>query len=461
MNVLDELMETRRREMTKRLKTALMYDPDTYIVHLSHDDLDGYGCTVVSYNFQWYLNCMDDKNRLDEPLNSHYYYANTNRLGKSIYPVVSSIVQEMINGHFRKDNNKYTPTLYFLITDIGGIDVLELANLTRHVSGVNIHYIVVDHHRSMYQNMPVRTFGNEGYSVHHDADDNTIVFYRSKSSTKVDMYLTNGKESATKALYKLLYIEDAPFTGEMSRFTNVVSAYDTGDIGNWKVDSSHICYDETCNQIDFTDVVTYDMHVSEQVKLNRWWKCAYDEMHHVSTPTSYSYYGSIVPLNETHINKEFSMRKNFIIPLCNMFIHNRTSYCKYRMEIRWKIAALNRYYDMFVEKLQIIDKEDGADQVELEPGKFLKIPKEQSHVKRFAVFTYTRFLKDIGFEMNLTMFSKVYLPQNLDVDVLVMMNHIYDSIDTRAHKDEVNVYQICAANNGGGHPHAAGCPMMK
>ena len=413
MNTNDISFSMHVDALRANLLESLRNNSSQMFVHLSHDDLDGCGCTVISYLQQWYLQQKWDHTKIPHMVTSNFIFKNTNKLNANMYPVLDELLYEAsATTQHRRIN--------VLITDLGGINVETLIARYRKFNYGNLRFMIVDHHQSIYQSLPAQTFGVNMISVYHDVDDNTIVSYRDGSMFQLDMYITNGKVSATKALHKLLKQGTEPKA--MDLFANVVSKYDTGDVGNWVIPS-------TVSVTSKKDIDYIKSHTSDQVKLNSWWKCAYQEQ-------------------KAHPS---SLLK---------FIHEMAAYiagikmCSLKKQIYERIVLINQQYVKFCANLEIIHRNFGD--LMYGKGKTLKIPECANHVKTFAVYWH-----DNPEELYppLTMYSKVYLATVTDVDVLMVANEIRHSVDTRSMKDEINVYDICVANGGGGHPHAAGCPM--
>lgn len=389
--------------------------PNQMFVHLSHDDLDGYGCTVVSYIEQWlHQTSIMRRKSIPTIVSTNYITKNTNRINSAVYQEIDMLMQEaMVTAHHRRIN--------FLITDIGGIEIQQLIDRYRNCNAGDIYFMIIDHHRSVYQTMPNGMIENGPYNgayVHHDRDGNTIVSYRSGYSFGISMYITNGKRSATKAMFDLIKTnKESPIFEE---FADTVSRYDTGDVGNWIIPEN----------VDDLDTY-YASKISNQVKLNSWWKCSHQE-------------------RSDHVK---SMHR-FVHELASCIVTSMT-YCTMRQEIRNRIVQINADYIKFCENCEIIDRRPGQ-RLLIGCGQSLIIPENMDHVTRFSIYWYDDPKETYP---ALTLYSAVYLKEHPDVDVLLVANDVRKTIDTRSERDNVNVYEICKANGGGGHPHAAGCPM--
>lgn len=411
MNTNDISFEMHVNALKANIIEGLKNNSSQMFAHLSHDDLDGFGCTVISYLQQWYLQRTTKHTNIPQMMTHNFIWKNTNQLNEKMYPVLDELlVEASATTHHRRIN--------VLITDLGGINVETLVSRYRNFNYGNVRFMIIDHHRSIYQSIPAQAFGDNMTSVYHDSDDNTIVSYRDGSRFQLDMYITNGKISATKALHNLLRQGHEPRA--MDIFANTVSKYDTGNVGNWKIPANK-----------YGDRAYIAEHTSDQVKLNSWWKCAYqDQRDHASSMVKFIYeVASTIGTAET--------------------------FCSMKDKIYDRIVLINEQYIKFCENLEVIERTPGHNLM-YGKGKTLKIPECADHVKSFAVYWH-----DDPAELYppLTMYSKVYLVEHPEVDVLMVANEIHHSVDTRSLKEEINVYDICVTNNGGGHPHAAGCPM--
>lgn len=419
----DIVFDMHKDSLKNKLREGLSNMGEHMFVHLSHDDLDGYGCTIVTYLEQW-ARQHENAPRKNVPciVSSNYIFHNTNQLNKDMYPVLDGLLSEaMATTHHRK--------IYCLITDIGGIELDDLITRYRKMNAGDITFLIVDHHRSIYQMNTSDMFDQQGIHVYHDAEDNTMACYRDGSRFKVDMYITNGKISATRALVNLLHdgtISMEPnipgwynILNDLVDFSIVVSEYDTGNVGEWYIPNNGDMYEY------------YRQNVSDQAKLNSWWKCAY----------------------QAQKDHPSSMRR-FIVEVASC-IATGTTFCSMREQIYTRIVKISEDYETFVSKCEIIVRNTG-EPLRFGKGKSLQIPESMDDVRVFAVYWHD---DPKEFYPPLTMYSKKFLPEHLGIDVLMIANEVRSSIDTRSHKDYVNMYEICKFNGGGGHPKAAGCPM--
>lgn len=108
-------------------------------VHISHDDLDGYGCTAI-------IKIMSEEE--DRISGSHsktpITYINIDAPSK-----ISSVIRDCVDTVISQGFDKEHDLLYFMITDIGSVNP-DIFREINDVYGVTCAYVLVDHHVRVY-----------------------------------------------------------------------------------------------------------------------------------------------------------------------------------------------------------------------------------------------------------------------------------------------------------------------
>lgn len=202
----------------KELVNWLMSDPtadnDTFAIHLSHDDMDGYGCQLVS---QVARNICYAKN-MDRNIvingNMDYNSAHQHR-------TIHDAIDVATNLGYKAGEDR----LYFLVTDISRFNPAIFRDyMNDHV----INWIVIDHHPDPdnFNALDQKTFAEDGtLSL---CEDNRIV-------------IVPGGCSAAMLVYNLMIEENNDFHAldngllryELKKLISAISDSDTGHWGTW------------------------------------------------------------------------------------------------------------------------------------------------------------------------------------------------------------------------------------
>ena len=148
MGSISTIMET---TMAEEIYNDLKHlGSTTKIVHMSHSDLDGYGCTILSELASFiHPDNLDNQSDFGKmpvvpKINRMYSFINHSKLeSESVYKRISDIFTEA-----SCDQDHYH--LVVLITDIGGITINELTKRFRYANHGDVHFYVIDHHRHEY-----------------------------------------------------------------------------------------------------------------------------------------------------------------------------------------------------------------------------------------------------------------------------------------------------------------------
>lgn len=136
-------MNWKEQMMANMIQNWIMNPPKhTYRIHISHNDMDGYACHMVTDIFGRYIY---SGNHYNKPVSQRktIYHAVTEVNPDSVKATINDVVKYLV------DNTNYFSSGYslsFLITDIGSFDPDTMfADLIE--KGHTVSYLVVDHHQ--------------------------------------------------------------------------------------------------------------------------------------------------------------------------------------------------------------------------------------------------------------------------------------------------------------------------
>lgn len=415
-------------------------DPEHYeLIHLSHADLDGYGCTVVTALFK---SIRDANVTADVTANYHYY--NTHKVGEDkIYDVLDNIFSERLSfGTHRR--------LHVLITDLGGINVKNLFDRYAHVNHGDIDFLVIDHHRSIYDDdaaiNDLFTYTNElklprvGVSeiadlrvLGHSAGRVVNITYT--TSTVMCSMLIGHDVSATKIYGGLLiaalfghslHAEHEDLIKNIMRFCDLVSRYDTGDFGEWYIPESAV----TLEMIKSPIANALKNIVSDQNILNMRCKIA-----------------------DEHRNELGNPPMQFVNSTVDMIRGSNGSFTTYDREVIKRFMSMSNTYDDFVKNVVTCDTNTVHANV-------LPDPVYRACHRYGAVYVHA--VDDTTKNVNLNLYVKRFF-ETTDPNVVFIWYWQMDPntgkrrYELRSPSDgNANCYEIAKALGGGGHPHAAG-----
>lgn len=208
-------------------------------IHISHDDSDGCGCTVVAkYAF----------GVLNPDSQSPITYINISNPSTITERITEVVCAALVQG-FDKEHDM----LAFLITDIGKVDPQVFKDIND--SGIPCYFIVIDHHVRQYDDIdPIDTVQTADgaiirpsgwYFVTTDLCAtyilNDIIFRIYKSMKHNDTFVDSGVQQ--KALI---------MTSALQEFAMLVNKYDTGNWGEWADTDQSSVPDEIKLQLIFS-----------------------------------------------------------------------------------------------------------------------------------------------------------------------------------------------------------------
>lgn len=204
------------KEFQKWLFVDWMSDgPRTYAIHISHTDLDGYGCHLVTRVAQ----NASATSHVTNPIyfgNTDYTYVNQER---EIDRVIANI---QLDGEYRKGYDR----LYFLVTDIGRFNPAIFTKYIQHL-GHKINWIIIDHHPDVedYCKLDKMGYDTEGNLI--PCEDNRVYNNTSRSATLSLFYEMIMDTQALRDCDRQNMIK------ALRAMATAISASDTGHWGNW------------------------------------------------------------------------------------------------------------------------------------------------------------------------------------------------------------------------------------
>lgn len=422
-------------------------DPDgiLYRFHLSHNDLDGLACHVVSTVYDCALN------RFEIPLTDvtdALQYKNWEEIHDAHHrtPIRHSIceagaknVKEALHEIFEACCRSvfYKPVspkdqIILLITDLGGITD-SMFDEFYEAYGDRFQAIVIDHH--------LATTPDRG-----KCDPNQIFWY-------VTGYQEGNLQSATKNLFTVTYDPDASniavsekqktFMKQLTEYVEAVSKYDTGRWGEWlgrstpdNVDLSvqhqlffnHLSWD-TVNVIHRTMIQNY---VEDMIRL----LCMEDYVH------MNLQYWEIVSNNLNKLHKEFHDMYQLTLA------HNP------HVTLTLKIDPINGVYNPTTRHtIRLGDISADVHPVNnlLQPlvtFGIIEVSKDQCQTKEWKYFSL----------------CSREIMKKYKLDLLILVDEPKGTVSLRSmdnHGLEINCADIARRNGGGGHKRAAGYPIPK
>ena len=376
-------------------------NPHVKRIHISHDDLDGYGCTFIIKKAGKLVN-----NTNPTPVT----YINISQ-PSMIETVIENCVHAAINQGFDAEHD----VLSFLITDIGNVNpaIFRKINDDMHVT---CSYIIVDHHVRKYDARddefdqiitPDRKIAlTRGYYfVYNNLCATYILFdaftriFKTFDDTGAHTYVT----TITPRWESPKSVVSPRLTEAVKELSQCVNDYDTGNWGNWN------CSYEDC---------------SDSVKL------------------------------QLIFNAYKQDGNDFSEILLDLFNHmdDMTS----RLKELMSIAKLNHneliaYHQKFLDGLKHCDCAS------------MRLPVGNISIK-CGMSIYYYIIENESDELGgfFSLLSKEVLENTYpECDMLVLVDLPNNAVSLRSKENGINCARIAMANGGGGHPRTAGFPLKK
>ena len=430
-------------------------DPDgvLYRFHLSHNDLDGLACHVVSTVYDCALN------RFEIPLvdlTDALQYQNWDEVHEAHHrmPILHSIckagaknVKEALHLIFEACCRSvfYKPVgpkdqIILLITDLGGITD-SMFDEFYEAYGDRFQVIVIDHHLATTPD-------------HGKCDPNQIFWY-------VTGYQEDNLQSATKNLFTATYgsydaahatstasgrvsKKQETFVKQLTEYVDAVSKYDTGRWGEW---------------LDKKTPDDVDLSVQHQLFFNRmaWDSCA-DVFHRIMIS---NYVRDMIYLlsMEDYVHKNlqyWEIVSNNLNELHKEFydMHQLTLAYNPHVTLTVKIDPINGVYNPATKHM--IRLGDISADVQL----------VNNRLHPLVTFGIIELSKDQGQTRNWKYFSLCSreLMKKYKLDLFILVDEPNGTVSLRSmnnHGFEINCADIARRNGGGGHKRAAGYPIPK
>lgn len=371
------------------MKIAKAMDHEA-LVHFSHTDLDGYGCHLVTRKLA--LNGCSSM-----PMSY-----NSDDLGEKFQEFFEKAVRLIMSNNGR---------MTFLITDIGEINLIELAEK---FANYDIDVIIVDHH-------VISDPDNVGAYSTTDEETGLDIYTVSVPSNNMFVYVHSTAHSATWNYAQILGLT------KHDEF-HWISEYDCGRWGEWRLDAEHT----PSNMVRMNQAlqIIKSVYSDEKDSVILYHLAAYatclnskrfiaDDMGGVDV-------GSYGKLLDFTINAKCA--------------ENTKLYNKWLKSL--DVVRLSHYtYTFRVSVDTNVDKK-----VEV------KFPEDPAYMGQWAVIVQED--KDEG---PFSMYSKQYLEDHPAVKGIIKYTpNFKDIVSFRSASDEVDVSKIAVLNGGGGHPRAAG-----
>lgn len=484
------------------------------ILHISHTDLDGYGCSrlmdvIPQYLFPVtaykYIHQCGNTNYNSENINITHY--NTSKLNDALFDVLDPLAYGFHAGawkswseHKKEGEDWIRPLL--IITDISGFDLEQLIM----VYGVEYDIIVIDHHQwtpelrtsEYYEDVNSRTSISEALITWRSWDlsgctDKRIEvaatasrydpkLTRKQDDTRVYVYICSD-HSATKLLMDILadtisvrlkrqynnsarkgYDRVGEFTWceynlkTLQTVADLVSAYDTGDFGDWYITEEG------------------DGRLSLQTALNELIRNVSSTKSIYSSKGYSSWTGMAEHIKYSQLNIFASI--SYLIryawstdpadpgvdPVAD---RKYIASCEELMQkTRGKFFQISREYDTWASTLvpfRIGTLEDGyvrltMEHTECEKSYTDKIKQYVSEMNNLALGRYMIRIASEDEDYPMSIYAQKMLKDSPEVDYFMEIKENGDKVivSLRSVKEEANCVEIANANHGGGHIHAAG-----
>lgn len=384
--------------------------PAVLRLHLSHNDLDGYACHVISRTT---LSLINNNSR------SNIDWWNTPAGEENINRTITTYISKMSNIILRhhKKYLKGKTTLFILITDLGKFNPSFINSLI--ADGHKIRYVYIDHH--------VLT-----------TDYNTIELTRNTLESQkvenayftcIDYCATRFLTEAAMSIYRQL-IDDSPETKRvydaLIKYSNDVDSFDRGLWGKWNIiTEDNAEYFAIHNPVD-----SISPSVTAQLLFNGF--DGPEKYKYVALMANY-FHSLAIPTSEN-------------LPF--WYVTEEAFATKYH-------EIVSREYNILMDEF----KKYKAEIHVLTSDIVINIPESVSNSVDHPLYIWEIYLGENEVLKYFTLISKELLEQNRDIDIIVLVCMPRHTIDMRTLSDDINLAEIAAFNGGGGHQKAAGFPM--
>lgn len=375
-------------------------------LHVSHNDMDGYGCHVMT---RLAVNVLNPNSK------SSTTFWNTSAGMENIERTVRHYIERMET--VPKDNKKRyvkgTKKLFILFSDLGNFDPNFINKLIE--EGHKVNYLCIDHHQIANDLNKIELTGNtEEFQMAANCYyvDDSVCATKSLANA-VRAIITQHRPASTLSSSG---IENYNIMKEhIKAYADKVDLFDRGLWGEWVGREPADVDGSVREQLFFKSYKPEERYRYTSLMANYLHTYAFG----IHTPKdkrpfwcldmsrfNQKYYGAVSSQLKV-LNEEFEKCKNMLRPLTVLFDIPDTIKDKDKLNI----------YEIYTD--------------------------ENDAIQSF------------------TLVSRELLKMNPNIDILVLIYMKRHTMDMRTMRDDLNLADIAIFNGGGGHPKAAGFPMKK
>ena len=378
-------------------------DWNTFRVHLSHSDMDGLACHILTKYTTNLMNPASKSMMLQWTCN-----AGVENIERSIRYVIEKL--EKNSSHPKKTYVKGKKTLFFLITDLGQFNPDFFNKLIE--EGHKIQYILIDHHQLDERNLnKIELTGNtEEFQMASNCYYVDTTCCASKSLfNAIQAILTQYRTASMMASSEMKRYYGA--IEHMAAYIDRVNQYDLGRWGKWAGLDADEADGSVKEQLFFKSFKPEDMNKYTSLMVN--------------------YFQTIrLGLNVSKAEK----------PFWAIDISKFNS--KYYKAVQAKLDTLNEEFIKFKDSLHPVT-------IPFDTGKY-----ENLNIQEY-IMEETDTMEGFSF------YSKEILENDQSIDMLILVSKKMKTVELRGAKDDIDCSVIARLNGGGGHPKASGFPFSE
>lgn len=479
---------------------------EAVFLHLSHDDLDGVSCGILS---SLMASDMDSINMVTEF---------TNQMVPETYNDIERMLYDALSDIYNK--RVAVRSVYFLITDLGGITKDELEKRTDKVVSwiaadykdangadsiqweggsypvIDINYIIIDHHQSKYMNLP-KTKREVNSSKDYfdvmcrnqipnriDHNDNTTLVHnttgivmrpdRANYRISTDMYLCD-EYCASMLYFKMLQQTKLLPTGHeemIEEYFTQVNEYDLGNQGDF-LDPDTLDELEDCSVTDLVSAILTEC--SPQMIINA---ALYDYINQSSSVKAIhrghtQFCEFVTSLMLGYSWDDYGWGMSTVKKYYDSMIKHASEdhiYKTLATKAAKELARMTEVYDEYEECCMLVygDRLIGNNYI-FTVGKLDDYKKYQIRLPEKHNFIMRIYNEELPAGVSTHVFAKKclrYVNKNYaeHFDFMICTyydkNGMYRASITANPENGANCYAIAKLNNGGGHTGAAGFPLV-
>lgn len=385
-------------------KWIMESDWNTFRIHISHTDMDGCACHILT---RYATNLMNPNSK------SMMIQWSSNAGMETIKSSIMKTI-DRLESNSKYEKRKYVKgkkKLFFLITDLGQFDPSFFNQLI--ADGHKINYILIDHHEIDENLAKIELDGNtEEFQMAHNCYyvDNTYCAAKSVGNA-IRAILTQYRPASMLSPTEFNRYYSA--LEHISSYLDKVDKYDRGQWGKWAG----------------LDVEEVDGSVKEQL----FFKSFRSEDR-----------GKYITLM---VNYFQTIRAGLDIPKSEQpfwYVDMNNFNTRYYNAIRPQLVELN-------ESLEKFKAEMHPKTIEFEIPD--SIPNPDNLNIQEVIFPSNSDYHSFSFH------AKEIMESDPTIDIIILVSMKYRTVELRTAKDNINLSTIAKANGGGGHPKASGFPF--